>query len=65
MMYQAARINEKLRRLRGLNRTFSSNEKIRETLIDIAGHAAVAIALIDEKKTSCNNALPQAILSVQ
>lgn len=65
VMYQAARINEKLRRLRGLNRTFSSSEKIRETLIDIAGHAAVAIALIDEKKTSCNNALPQDILAVQ
>lgn len=65
VMYQAARINEKLRRLRGLNRTFSSSEKIRETLIDIAGHAVVAIALIDDKKISCTNPPPETILAVQ
>ena len=49
VMYQAARINEKLRRLRGLQRTFTSREKMRETLCDIAGHAIVAVALIDNE----------------
>jgi hypothetical protein len=41
--YQVARIGEKLRRLRGLE----SDNGIRETLLDIAGHAVVAIACLD------------------
>lgn len=45
--YQMARVNEKLRRLRGLRRTLSI-EKIRETICDIAGHAIVAIACLDD-----------------
>lgn len=49
VMYQAARINEKLRRLRGLQRTMTNREKMRETLCDIAGHAVVAVALIDNE----------------
>lgn len=46
-VYQLARIGEKCRRLRGMlgsDRTIA----IRETLADIAGHAAVAIALNDQ-----------------
>lgn len=46
-VYQVARIGEKCRRLRGLNRTIESRDAIRETLMDIAGHAAVAIACLD------------------
>ena len=46
VMYQMARVNEKLRRLRGLRRTLD-NRRIRETLCDIAGHAIVAIACLD------------------
>lgn len=45
--YQVARIGEKMRRLRGLE----SDNGIRETLLDIAGHAAVAIACLDSKTT--------------
>jgi hypothetical protein len=44
--YQVARIGEKMRRLRGLE----SDNGIRETLLDIAGHAVVAIACLDHKK---------------
>lgn len=44
--YQAARIGEKCRRLRGLGRTLDSREAIVETLMDIAGHAVVAVACI-------------------
>jgi len=47
--YQMARVGEKLRRLRGLMRTMSYGQ-IRETLIDIAGHAVVAMACLDEEK---------------
>lgn len=43
--YQAARIGEKCRRLRGL----SGDTGIRETLMDIAGHAVVAIACLDSQ----------------
>lgn len=50
VMYQAARINEKLRRLRGLQQAFTNREQMRETLCDIAGHAVVAVALIDNEK---------------
>lgn len=44
--YQMARVNEKLRRLRGLRGTVN-HQKIRETICDIAGHAIVAIACLD------------------
>jgi hypothetical protein len=46
-LYQVARIGEKCRRLRGLNGTIGSRDAIRETLMDIAGHSAVAIACLD------------------
>lgn len=50
-VYQLARIGEKVRRCGGLQRTLGnteeSAEKIRSTLLDIAGHAVVAIALLD------------------
>jgi len=48
--YQVARVGEKLRRLRALTRTMSYDE-IRETLKDIAGHAVVALALLEKEKT--------------
>lgn len=48
--YQVARVGEKLRRLRALTRTMSYAE-IRETLKDIAGHAVVALALLEKEKT--------------
>jgi len=44
--YQMARVNEKLRRLRGLRGTLDKG-KIRDTICDIAGHAIVAIACLD------------------
>lgn len=44
--YQMARVNEKLRRLRGLRGTVN-HQKIRDTICDIAGHAIVAIACLD------------------
>jgi hypothetical protein len=43
--YQAARIGEKCRRLRGL----TGDIGIRETLLDIAGHAIVGTACLDQK----------------
>ena len=46
-LYQLARIGEKVRRAGGLRQTLGSTEKLRETLLDIAGHAAVAVALLD------------------
>jgi hypothetical protein len=53
-VYQLARIGEKVRRSGGLQaqgRTVGTTEDltrtIRETLLDIAGHAVVAIALLD------------------
>jgi hypothetical protein len=44
--YQIARIGEKMRRLRGLQ----EDNGIRETLLDIAGHAVVALACLDHHK---------------
>ena len=44
--YQAARIGEKCRRLRGTLGTMD----IRKTLMDIAGHAVVACACLDHKE---------------
>lgn len=53
-VYQLARIGEKMRRSSGLQaqlRTVGSTEDlartVRDTLLDIAGHAVVAIALLD------------------
>lgn len=50
-VYQLARIGEKTRRAAGLRESAGTlvnvRQKIRETLMDIAGHAAVAIALLD------------------
>lgn len=43
--YQAARIGEKCRRLRGE----LEDTGIRDTLMDIAGHALVGIACVDHK----------------
>jgi hypothetical protein len=55
-VYQLARIGEKVRRAGGLQaqlRTLGNTEalarKVRETLLDIAGHATVAIALLDNE----------------
>jgi hypothetical protein len=57
-VYQLARIGEKVRRAGGLQaqlRTLGNTEalarKVRETLLDIAGHATVAIALLDNERT--------------
>ena len=47
-VYQLARIGEKCRRLRGDARNMDT--LVIETLYDIAGHAAVAIACIRAKK---------------
>lgn len=44
--YQIARIGEKMRRLRGLKDT-----GLRETILDIAGHAVVALACLDHQET--------------
>lgn len=48
-VYQLARIGEKLRRCSGLQRAIVSDQKhmIRETLMDIAGHAIVAMACLE------------------
>lgn len=53
-VYQLARIGEKVRRAGGLQAQFGTltnkeavARKVRETLLDIAGHAVVAIALLD------------------
>ena len=43
--YQIARIGEKMRRLRGLKDT-----GLRETILDIAGHAVVALACLDNRE---------------
>jgi hypothetical protein len=45
--YQVARVGEKCRRLRGVLETID----IRETLLDIAGHAVVGIACLDHEET--------------
>lgn len=44
-VYQVARIGEKCRRLRGSLETFD----IRETLMDIAGHAVVGVAVLNHE----------------
>lgn len=49
-VYQLARIGEKVRRCTGLIRTLGNEEAVRKTLMDIAGHAVVAIALLDKEK---------------
>lgn len=48
-VYQLARIGEKVRRLSGLRRAIVPERSalIRETLMDIAGHAVVALAVMD------------------
>lgn len=48
-LYQLARIGEKLRRCGGLQGAIVNDRqrRIRETLMDIAGHAVVAIAVLD------------------
>ena len=53
-IYQLARIGEKVRRAGGLHAQFGTLTnrdrvlaQVRETLMDIAGHAIVAIALLD------------------
>jgi hypothetical protein len=46
-VYQLARIGEKVRRLNGLRSALVDRQKIRETLMDIAGHAVVALALLE------------------
>lgn len=49
-VYQLARIGEKVRRCGGLRTLDSGRDavaKIRATLMDIAGHAVVALALLD------------------
>ena len=48
-VYQLARIGEKMRRAAGLQSQSGTltDRQIRETLADIAGHAIVAIALLD------------------
>jgi hypothetical protein len=50
-VYQLARIGEKVRRCGGLRGTLEL-QAIRKTLMDIAGHATVAIALLDQEKKS-------------
>jgi hypothetical protein len=47
-VYQLARIGEKVRRCGGLRGTIDS-QAIRKTLMDIAGHAIVATALLDKE----------------
>lgn len=44
--YQIARVGEKCRRLRGTLRTLD----IRDTVMDIAGHAVVGIACLDHEE---------------
>lgn len=52
-LYQLARIGEKLRRCAGLRGAIVNDRqrRIRETLMDIAGHAVVALAVLDYKET--------------
>jgi hypothetical protein len=50
-VYQLARIGEKVRRCGGLRGTLDL-QAVRETLMDIAGHAVVAIALIEQENRS-------------
>jgi len=63
-VYQAARVREKMSRLKGLRGAIVSSEEtyaqIRETLRDIAGHALVAIAVLEREKKNepTSNQLP-------
>ena len=50
-VYQLARIGEKVRRCNGLRRTIVNDETIKKTLMDIAGHAVVALACLEQEKT--------------
>lgn len=54
-VYQLARIGEKMRRAGGLQQGSGTlgtmKDKIRKTLMDIAGHAVVGVALLDEEDT--------------
>lgn len=49
-VYQLARIGEKVRRCGGLRGTVDLHA-IRETLMDIAGHATVAVALLNHQES--------------
>lgn len=51
-VYQLARIGEKLRRCGGLQGAIVKDRErmIRETLFDIAGHAIVAIAVLNQEE---------------
>lgn len=51
-VYQLARIGEKVRRCNGLIGTLGSMDAVRKTLMDIAGHAVVAVALIDKERAN-------------
>lgn len=53
-VYQLARIGEKVRRLGGLQGALVNGEpgsfdQVKETLKDIAGHAVVALAVLDKE----------------
>ena len=50
-VYQLARIGEKVRRCGGLRGTLDIRA-IKETLMDIAGHATVAVALINHQENT-------------
>jgi hypothetical protein len=50
-VYQLARIGEKVRRCGGLQGTLvNSNVQIKKTLMDIAGHAVVALAVLEHEE---------------
>ncbi len=53
-VYQLARIGEKVRRCGGLRGAIVDGQydRIRETLLDIAGHAVVAIAVLDHEENT-------------
>jgi hypothetical protein len=52
-VYQLARIGEKVRRCGGLQRAIvPSKREIKKTLMDIAGHAVVALALMEHEESS-------------
>ena len=60
--YQAARIGEKCRRLRGR----LEDTGIRDTLMDIAGHALVGTACLDHKKEGRTpNELPDSAVAAR
>lgn len=52
-VYQLARIGEKVRRCGGLQRAIvnRNTHQIRDTLMDIAGHAVVALAILEHEET--------------